>query len=269
MWRHRHQEVVDSVTDSKRRSPSKRINSGFQGLILLLSLSLVMLTSPAGATNGQHEDIEQLRRLIQSRLNEHFQKRFPELTLGDNLIISTGTLDRRLQLGLCKGHISTQIKEPPHTSANVTVKTSCQEGTRWTIYVPGSVATFRDVVVAAHSLARGSRLEAGDLTYLRMNTTTLNGGHVEDVDRLLGMEVKRQIRASEAIKLNYIRQPDLISKGETVVLRVKSRVLTVETEGTALANGHLGEQIRVRNDHSQRIVDGLVMGPGEVQVASW
>ncbi|WP_175574258.1 flagellar basal body P-ring formation chaperone FlgA [Teredinibacter haidensis] len=235
--------------------------------VLIATFTLLAATSVWAAM--EYESIEAIRSQVQHELETHFQQRYPNLVLDDTLTIQTGQLDRRLRLIKCDGSIHFDINELPHSSANVTVKTSCRTSVRWTIYVPATIGTYRDVVIAAHSLAKGSLIASSDLGTKRINTAKLTGGHVENKQRLIGLELKRPIRASEVIKLNLVKQPDLVRKGDTVVLRVKSSVLSVETEGTALSSGHKGEQIRVRNDRSKRIVDGLVMAPGEVQVNSW
>jgi len=235
-------------------------------MVFLAQTLLYSQASSAELAEKRFQDIEALRVTVQQRLEAFYAERYPELALGDSLKINVGNLDRRLQLPTCPTAIKTEIKTLPN-NANATVKTSCRGDVRWTIYVPASATIYRDVVVASRSLLRGTELQDGDLTTMRMDIANLNGGYVEDYQRLLGMELTRPVRAQTPVKMNFVRLPDIISKGQSVVLRVKLASLTVETEGTALSNGHMGEKIKVRNDQSRRIVDGMVTGPGEVLVA--
>ncbi|GAB4365224.1 MAG: hypothetical protein Kow0060_22580 [Methylohalobius crimeensis] len=50
------------------------------------------------------------------------------------------------------------------------------------------------------------------------------------------------------------------------MIRARGGGLDVRMGGHALMDGGLGERIRVRNDRSQRVVEGVVRGPNEVRV---
>lgn len=255
---------------ARNNSFKKKCGAAVIYAINTLALTLFISTSTASPSiTREFESITDLQDHLQQYMEAFFLNRYPNLVLGDTLVVNTGSLDRRLQLRKCAEVPELHVKAPPQNSTNVTVKTSCTAGNRWTIYVPVKVETFQNVVVAAHSIIRGSVLRAEDLMFQRINTAAMMGAHVTDLDRVVGMEVKRPLRQMDVVKLNQLKQPDVINKGETVVLRVKTAILSVETEGTALTNGHMGEKIKVRNESSRRIVDGLVTGPGEVRVASW
>ncbi|MBN8115235.1 flagella basal body P-ring formation protein FlgA, partial [Vibrio vulnificus] len=43
--------------------------------------------------------------------------------------------------------------------------------------------------------------------------------------------------------------------------------MSITTKGTAMSDGVVGEQIKVKNDKSNRIIDAQVSGVGEVTVA--
>ncbi|WP_052692172.1 flagellar basal body P-ring formation chaperone FlgA [Teredinibacter purpureus] len=223
------------------------------------------LTFSLPALSVEIESIENIRSQVQQKLEHYVQERYPQLSFGDDLTVQVGRIDRRLQLLKCPSPLTLKINEQS-TAANVTIKTGCASGPHWSIYVTGTVQIFRNVVVAAHSLARGETVSESDLTFQRLDTARLSSGYIDNPKRVIGMELKRPLRAQDIVKLSTLKQPNLVRKGDTVVLRAKASHLTVETEGTALSNGYMGQQIKVRNEHSRRIVDGLVMGPGEVQV---
>ncbi|MCY1454933.1 flagella basal body P-ring formation protein FlgA [compost metagenome] len=58
----------------------------------------------------------------------------------------------------------------------------------------------------------------------------------------------------------------MVSKGDQVVISAMSPAINVRMPGEALSNGAPGEQIRVRNLSSGRVVKARVKGPGQVQV---
>jgi len=240
--------------------------------VLILTSVIALWTSnlfAQTAASGRYETLTDIEQQAANFARSSYASYYPELEIGNNLMVQVSSLDPRLKLVKCKSPLKFKLNSLSHTSSNVTVKTSCNDGSRWTIFIPASVEIFRDVVVASQSLARGHRLTADDLNLQRTNVMQLGNGYVSDPSRVIGMELKRALRSLDTIKLNQVQEPDVINKGDLVVLRVKSKVLVVQTEGVALSNGYVGEKIKVRNERSKRVVDGMVTGPGEVQVAAW
>ena len=238
-------------------------NHRMMGTLAALLISFFVQTVTA---ETRYAAIEDIRQNVQQHLERYFQQRYPQLRVGESLKVKTGKLDQRLRLVDCTLPLEMEIRDLPQ-SANVTVKTRCNGVAKWTIYVPATLEIWRPVIVASRSLARGTQISADDITLKTLNTARLTGGYVSELTRIEGLELKRPLRALEVIKLSNVKQPNLVHKGDTVVLQVKSTALTVETEGTALSNGVIGAQIRVRNEHSRRIVNGRVVGPGQVSVA--
>ncbi|SMF36185.1 flagella basal body P-ring formation protein FlgA [Alteromonadaceae bacterium Bs31] len=253
-----------NLTEFFKAAISQALTAPKAGQCLLVGA--LLFVNPGLTAAQEQQSINELKQSVLSQLEQHFQQVHEHLILGETLFVSVGNLDSRLRLARCTGDINTEIKQVS-SNASITVKTSCREGARWTLYIPASVKTLQQVLIARRNLAKGETLEKSDLGYKSVNTAKLTGSYVEDMERLLGMELKRSIRANQVVKLNFVQAPNVIQKGETVVLRAKLSSLTVETEGTALSNGQVGQKIKVRNDKSRRIVDGLVTGPGQVLVA--
>ncbi|EHD2249107.1 flagellar basal body P-ring formation protein FlgA, partial [Vibrio vulnificus] len=51
------------------------------------------------------------------------------------------------------------------------------------------------------------------------------------------------------------------------VIKATKDGMTITTQGTSLQDGATGEQVRVKNDKSQRIIEGIVTGIAEVTVS--
>ena len=64
----------------------------------------------------------------------------------------------------------------------------------------------------------------------------------------------------------HLQQAEVVSKGDQVVISAASASINVRMPGEALANGAPGEQIRVRNLSSSRVIRARVKAPGQVQV---
>jgi len=60
--------------------------------------------------------------------------------------------------------------------------------------------------------------------------------------------------------------PDLVERGQPVTVRLDRPGLSIEIEGEALSDGHLGERIRVKNSRSGKTLFAEVIASGLVQV---
>ena len=122
------------------------------------------------------------------------------------------------------------------------------------------------VVVAAAQLAPGQLLQPELLKMERLDAEKVTRAHLIDTGGLDGHEVLRPIRAGEPIRSSDIRPATLVKKGELVNLSIGSPgnfLITVKLE--AMQDGRLGEQIRMRNPESGRMLTGVVTGRGLVR----
>ena len=97
-----------------------------------------------------------------------------------------------------------------------------------------------------------------------MDISQIRGNYYFSINDVVNMEIKRQLKPGAAITRSNLRPPMLIEKGDSVVLSAKIGSLKVRTTAIAMSNGRKGQQIRVKNKQSKRIVDARVTGPGAV-----
>jgi flagella basal body P-ring formation protein FlgA len=230
---------------------------------------LLLPISPMHAESGNFEDIEELRAKILLYAEDHFRRSYGEQKFARDVKLRISQLDQRLQLTRCDKNIRFELIQPAHQSRNITIKTNCDAQKRWSIYVPLTLEVYDNVIVAARSLGRGTVISEADLKLSRVDTASLPIGYVVDKTRVLGMELKRATRDGSYLLLSSLESPRVVNKGDSVVLEARlSSSLTVAAKGTALDHGQVGEQIKVRNNQSERVVDALVTGPGHVTVVS-
>ena len=234
---------------------------GFLTIYLLLSLGI----NPAHA---QFIKIDDLRANVKTFATSHFENVFKKQAKRGDVDVEISSLDQRLRLKSCNKPLDFVVNSPSQLSTNATVKTSCKGSNRWTIYVPIRVNVYDNVVVAARDLSRGEVIQDEDLALQRVNINQFGGGYLASKKQVTGMEVKRTIRAGESLKLTYLQPTDVISRGDAVLLESRNTSVMISVSGTALDHGHIGEQIRVRNNQSEKIVDAMVTGPGKVSVVS-
>lgn len=229
-----------------------------------LLAGLWALANLAGASEA--EPAEQLRTQVHDFLYATFLQQLPPGRPEDYLAIHVANLDARLNLPPCDRAPDISISSPQPYGSNITVRVTCTSGSRWSIYVPARIELYADIAVLTRNLGRGDVITAQDVQLLRMNTAQAGFGHIEELDRVVGMQLRRSLRSGETVRLSHLLVPEIIRRGDSVILEAQNGGLSVVMEGTALANGKVGEQIQVRNSTSQRVVEATIVGPGRVRV---
>ncbi len=229
---------------------------GISGLMFLL-------ISPLPAIAAQYQDLSELRQTVEQHVSKRYQT---DGDAGRQVSINVGTLDPRLRLHQCDQPLDLSIKAPPQGQGNITVKTACTGSQPWTVYIPARVDIFAQVAVASKSLARGHLVSEADISFQRSNTSQLGFGHISEKHRLVGMVLERPMRAGEVFRLSGIEQPQVVQRGDSVMVEAQAGSLNVVAPGKALGSGKVGEQIRVENSQSQRIIDARIVAPGRVEV---
>jgi flagella basal body P-ring formation protein FlgA len=124
----------------------------------------------------------------------------------------------------------------------------------------------RQVLVAASNLNAGQLLQPALFKLERMDADKINKSHLLEATGLEGQELVRNLRAGEPIRLADMRAAIMVKKGELVQLIVgRPGEFQISVRLEAMQDGRLGEQIKLRNAESGRILGGVVTGKGSVK----
>ena len=93
----------------------------------------------------------------------------------------------------------------------------------------------------------------------------MNG--LRDVSELIGMSPLRTLSADRPVKRSEIRRPVLVGKGSIVTMVFRSERMMLTAQGKALQNGSKGDNIRILNTKTHKVIDGTVLNSGTVTVS--
>ncbi|NCO52043.1 MAG: flagellar basal body P-ring formation protein FlgA [Deltaproteobacteria bacterium] len=122
------------------------------------------------------------------------------------------------------------------------------------------------VATSMRDLKRGDVLSQENLSLQTQDISQLRSGPFFALDKLLGKELKRHVRAGEPLQESQVDFPPLIERGSRVTIQAQGRGLLLTAFGEARQNGELGDSIRVRNNNSQREIRARVLAAGLVSV---
>ncbi|HDZ09159.1 flagellar basal body P-ring formation chaperone FlgA [Pseudohongiella sp.] len=245
------------MTADNRQLSSLKLKMAAVLLVLATSgpLTAVATASPPGASGN-----ERLRQAAFGELQSAYG------TEPGRIEIDVATLDPRLQVPVCAEPLLPTVNRLSPNGGRVTVRVECHDDSPWTRHVAASVRVFQDIVVSSRALARGSIVGAGDITLQERDISTLRGQVIMDPTVALGQAVRRAISADTVLNIDLLEAPVLVQRGDMVVLTAERGSIAIRQTGIALQAGEAGKQIPVRNNSSDRVVQAVVTGAGEVKV---
>ncbi|MFV3305821.1 flagellar basal body P-ring formation chaperone FlgA [Pseudomonas sp. NY15181] len=181
--------------------------------------------------------------------------------------IEVARIDPRLRLVQCDKDLTQALESPAQPVGRVTVRVRCDGSSPWTVFVPATVKLFRQVVVTTQPLKRDHVIDAADISVVERDVGPLTQGYLTDPQRVIGLKLKRATVNDQVLAPVFLEQAEAIRKGDQVVIRARTSAINVVMPGEALSDGVPGQQIRVRNLRSQRIVKARVVEPGAVEVS--
>ena len=213
---------------------------------------------------SQSVDAQELISFAQSALLEELTQRFnggeyqiEADTSVPNLSLPTGKLDfslRRLRSQFLAGDI------------NVYLDISIDGVNRKSVKIPLSVKLTSKVLIAKKNFTRGDPLDLKDFVG---STQTLGQARLAPVHetQLKQMRANRRVSKGTVLISNMVERIPKILSGKLVTIVADFNGVRVKSSGTALADGFIGQEISVKNRLSKRVIFGVVMPNGDVQVA--
>jgi flagellar basal body P-ring formation protein FlgA len=223
-----------------------------------IALSIALLAS-AGIALADGTTPDQLRAAAEQAVRAQYSD------AGSRLVIVPTKLNDRLRLAACSVPLQTHLPNRLGTPSRVAVAVSCTGTPGWTIQVPVQMQVFRQVLVTSRPLARGDMVGPADVHVEERDVSHLGYGYVESADQITGHAIAHPLIAGVVLEPGDLAGRETIHSGEEVSLVAQDGGIEVRTSGMALDSGDTGSHLRVRNDNSGRIINGIVLGAGEVQ----
>ena len=187
-------------------------------------------------------------------------------------------MDERLQLAACTQPL--QVDAPFDDPARPRVR--CEQPS-WQVFValtlpqaaapsaqptaanPTPPATTRQVVMLTTHLARGTQLTADVLTVRQVAAQQASGGVLERPEQAIGAELVRDLAPGRPLRRHDVRAAVLVKRGALVQITIgNAQRFAISARLVAQQDGRLGQQIKLKNPDTGRLVMGRVTGSNEV-----
>ncbi|MBL4762485.1 MAG: flagellar basal body P-ring formation protein FlgA [Gammaproteobacteria bacterium] len=236
-----------------------RQDRAYVNAMYLFLMGLLFISCISSAQDMQ--PLQTIRDAVKTQLERQIidTKHPPKITLG--------RLDSRLRLNACTTPLI--ITAPDElTAGRKTVSVRCPSPS-WKIYLPVNISIYDEVLVAKHPLLRGTTPQKSDLMLETRDLGKLSNGYFQNYDQLKQLIVRRAIKPGQVLNPGLLKAKKLVKNGQIVTIIANSEGIQVRSSGKALADGTAGQQIKIRNLSSKRVVEGTVLAQGLVQINTW
>jgi flagella basal body P-ring formation protein FlgA len=104
-----------------------------------------------------------------------------------------------------------------------------------------------------------------DIALVEMPWERLGVFALSDPAQVVGMQVRRMLVAGRPVPRQSIIPPNVIIRGEKVTIELNRGGLRLMATGRATTDGHLGQEVRVVNLSSNKIINAIARGNGVVE----
>ena len=122
-------------------------------------------------------------------------------------------------------------------------------------------------VIPTRIIYPGQIVEAHMLEMVPVTNRNIRRDYASSMDQVAGMVTRRTLLPGRVIPVSSVREPYAVERGSVVTMVFSRDGLTITAPGSPLANGLVGDFIRIRNVNTGVTVSGTVMADGTVRVA--
>ena len=178
---------------------------------------------------------------------------------------SAASIDALLTLRRCTQDLSFTPQKGNARSGRKLIKVRCDDHKPWSVFIPVNFEHWQSVVTAVRAIQRNEVITAADIVIREQKLQGMNSDYLTRINDAIGTLATRPVAAGKPLSNSGLALPKWIKRGDQVMIIANANGVSVKMAGTAMANGSKGQQIKVRNLSSKRIINATVIAPGKVQ----
>jgi flagella basal body P-ring formation protein FlgA len=125
---------------------------------------------------------------------------------------------------------------------------------------------FKDVVKSTRRLKKGTVVSLEDLDLFQVDALRVDKRTFVYPEEVVGLMVVRDINEGQTMKVNMVRKPSVVKRGDRVLIMAKMGGMKITAPGVVREKGFKGSMIRVQNIQSKKEVYGKVLDSKTIEV---
>jgi flagella basal body P-ring formation protein FlgA len=139
-------------------------------------------------------------------------------------------------------------------------------GTRAKLRFTGAAIEMLDAAILTRNVERGDVLKASDVVIERRPKAEV-GSDAATRGHAVGMQMRKPVRAGQALRGADLGKPDLVQRDGNVTLIYEASGIYLTARGKAVDSGTEGDTVTVLNLQSKRTISGTVVGRDQVAIS--
>lgn len=137
------------------------------------------------------------------------------------------------------------------------------------VQIKGRMFPVIKVPVLSSNIETGRTIKASDLKTISIKERDFSKDTIADAQKLIGMTPRRVIMAGRPVKESEIIAPQVIERGQILLLSLDNKLMNITTQVKALQNGAKGDIIRVVNTSSNQTLQAVITGDNQAKIVSY
>lgn len=247
-------------------SDSITVNWNTLSIFRLVKITVLTLITAIVGSSLNRVIAAEFQSLISIRMQaEDFIQQYPyESPYSPRFEI--GYIDNRLRLKTCPEPLQVEFARREKTHGNTAININCPLAGGWKLLLPVRIDLFDDVLVLTQAIHKGQIIDVNLVKHQKQNISRLNNGYYSQKIELVELEARRNIKRGTILTPASLNPRLMVKSGQRVTLILDYKGLQIKSTGQALQSARRGDVIKVRNNQSSRIVEGIVSGEAEVRV---
>jgi flagella basal body P-ring formation protein FlgA len=130
----------------------------------------------------------------------------------------------------------------------------------------GVAIEMLDAAILTRNVERGDVLKASDVVIERRPKAEV-GSDAASRGHAVGMQMRKGVRAGQALRVADLGKPDLVQRDDNVTLIFEASGIYLTARGKAVDSGTEGDTVTVLNLQSKRTISGTVVGRDQVAIS--
>ena len=132
--------------------------------------------------------------------------------------------------------------------------------------ITGRIYKMLEIPVLNRRLGKGEIIRSRDIKWIDVRSKRAGRNVIIEETDLVGMSAKRGLRMGVPVRISEVGHPILVNKGSLVIMTLNTPLMRLTSQGRAEESGIDGDTIRVLNTQSNKIIQAIVTGAGQVSV---
>ena len=124
---------------------------------------------------------------------------------------------------------------------------------------------FEKFVVLTKSLQTGEIIGGDDVRVVSRDANP-GVGYFRNVNDVVGRKVKRAVNVNQIIRTRHLELDYAIRKDQSVLIESKIGPVTVVSAGVAVDSAQLGELVKLKNNASGLVVEGVALSEKKIRI---